>query len=92
MRTNEDESPVDMAVDAVGSITELARRLGVLPQTIVNWRKRGIPVEQVPEVEAATIPRDEHDKPVEGAEPRVHRSQLRPDMPKLFPPVERAAA
>lgn len=90
-----DTPPVDLAVHAVGSLTELARRLGEKPQNIVNWRKRGIPVERVPDVEGATVPRDEHDKPIEGAKPRVHRSKLRPDQPTLFPPEvpeERAAA
>lgn len=85
--------PVDLAVDAVGgSVTELARRLGESPQTIINWRKRGIPVDRVPDVEAATIPRDQADKPVDGAEPQVHRSRLRPDKPNLFPPEQRVAA
>lgn len=87
-----DKTPVDLAIDAVGSLTELARRLGVDAQVVVNWRKRGIPVDRVPDVETATIPRDQADKPVEGAEPRVHRSRLRPDKPNLFPPEERVAA
>lgn len=89
-------TPTDKAIDAVGSLTELARRLNVDPQVVVNWRKRGIPVHQVPAVEAATIPRDrETDKPLEGAQPRVQRHELRPDKPDLFPPPaseERAAA
>lgn len=91
--------PVDLAIDSVGSLTELARRLGVEhPQVLVNWRKRGIPVDQVPAVERATIPRDPAtDQPIEGAEPRVLRHELRPDKPDLFPPPpaereERAAA
>lgn len=85
--------PVDLAIEAVGSLTELGRRLGVDPQVIVNWRKRGIPVDRVPDVEAATIPRDHKtDVPIEGEGPRVHRSQLRPDKPNLFPPAEQVAA
>lgn len=88
-----EKQPIDLAIDAVGGLTELARRVGESPQTIINWRKRGIPVERVPEVEAATIPRDHKtDKPIHGAEARVHRSQLRPDKPNLFPPAEQAAA
>lgn len=86
------KKPVDLAIDAVGSLTELARRMEVDPQVIVNWRHRGIPVEQVPAVESATVPRDEQDEPVKGALPRVTRDRLRPDKPDLFPPAERAAA
>lgn len=84
----DNKTPVDKAIAAAGSLTELARRLGVDPQVVVNWRKRGIPVDKVPEVELATIERDEHDRPVPGAEPKVHRHELRPDRPKLFPPPE----
>ena len=85
--------PVDTAIDAVGSLTELARRLGVDPQVVVNWRKRGIPVDKVPSVEHATIDRDENDQVIDGAEPRVKRHELRPDKPDLFPPPdERVAA
>lgn len=86
--------PVDKAIDAVGSLTELARRLAVDPQVVVNWRKRGIPVDKVPAVEHATIERDQSDQPIDGAEPKVKRHELRPDKPDLFPPPEqeRAAA
>lgn len=85
--------PIDLAINAVGGLTELARRLGVDSQVVFNWKKRGIPVDRVPEVEAATIPRDHRtDKPIDGELPRVHRSKLRPDKPGLFPPTERAAA
>lgn len=86
------QPPVNLAIDAVGSLTELARRLGVDPQVIVNWRKRGIPVDEVPKVSLATIPRDDKDKPTDGAKPKVSRSKLRPDKPDLFPPEERVAA
>lgn len=82
------ETPVDLAIDAAGSLTELARRLGVDPQVVVNWRKRGIPVSKVPEVELATIERDEQDQPRAGTAPKVRRHQLRPDLPGLFPPPE----
>lgn len=85
------KAPIDKAIDAAGNLTELARRLGVDPQVIVNWRKRGVPVEQVPVVERATIDRDEKDEPINGGEPRVTRSELRPDLPDLFPPKRIAA-
>lgn len=81
-----DKAPIDKAIDAVGGLSELARRLDVDPQVIVNWRKRGIPVHKVPEVERATIERDEDDRPLEGALPKILRHELRPDMPEIFPP------
>lgn len=89
--------PIDKVIDAVGSLSELARRLVVDPQVIVNWRKRGVPIEQVPHVERATIDRDDLDQLIEGAAPRVLRHEIRPDKPDLFPPpaeqpAERAAA
>jgi len=87
--------PIDKAIDAVAppTLTELARRMKVEPQVIANWRKRGVPVDQVPRVERATIPRDEHDEPIEGAPPKVLRHEIRPDKPDLFPrPDERVAA
>lgn len=47
-------NPVDKAIDAAGSLNELARRLKVEPQVIVNWRKRGVPGKRCRDVEAAT--------------------------------------
>jgi DNA-binding transcriptional regulator YdaS (Cro superfamily) len=76
------KSPIDRAIDAAGSLTELARRLDVSPQVVVNWRARGVPAERVLEIERATI--DEST-----GEPSVRRSDLRPD---LYPPNERAVA
>lgn len=79
-------APVDKAIAAVGSLTELARRLKVDPQVLVNWRKRGIPVDKVPDVELATVPRGDDDAPIPGEAPKVPRHELRPDKPGLFPP------
>ena len=87
-----EKSPIDLAIEAVGSLTELARRLGVDPQAVVNWRKRGIPVPQVPNVERATIERDADDQPIKGAQAKVKRHQLRPDKPDLFPPAQPASS
>ena len=84
-------TPVDLAIKAAGGLTELSRRLGVDPQVIVNWRKRGIPVEKVPAVERATIPRTEDDELLD-APPKVRRYQLRPDKPDLFPHERRTKA
>lgn len=67
------------AIDAAGTLTELARRLNVTPQVVSNWRSRGIPAERVLDVERATANDD--------GVPMVTRHQLRPD---LYP-VEQAA-
>ena len=77
-----DTSPIDLAIEAVGSLTELARRLAVEPQLIVNWRKRGIPAKRVLEVERATVME-------KNGMPRVTRCKLRSD---LYPPEEQVAA
>jgi len=71
---------IDKAIAAVGSLTELAARMKVDPQVLVNWRKRGIPAERVLEVERATVM--EHGEP-----PKVRRHELRPDIY----PAEQAA-
>lgn len=86
------KAPIDKAIDAVGSLTELARRLGVDPQVIVNWRKRGIPVAKVPEVQRATVDRDANDKLLAGALPKVSKHELRPDLPDIFPKNERISS
>lgn len=52
------KSPVDRAAKAVGSKSELARRLGVAVQSIQQWSR--IPAERVSDVERVTgIPRHE---------------------------------
>jgi DNA-binding transcriptional regulator YdaS (Cro superfamily) len=49
-------SPIEQAADAVGSKSELARKLGVKVQSIQQWTR--IPAERVLEVERITgIPR-----------------------------------
>lgn len=52
------KSPVERAAKAVGSKSELARRLGVAVQSIQQWSR--IPAERVSDVEKVTgIPRHE---------------------------------
>lgn len=46
--------PIDLAINAAGSVTELAKRLKVSPQVVIHWKRRGIPVERVLKVEKAT--------------------------------------
>lgn len=51
------------AIDAAGSQTELARRLGLLPQYVNNWKSRGVPADRCPAIEAITGVRCEELRP-----------------------------
>ncbi len=62
MKTKKLDAGLAAAIEAAGSRTELARRLGITPGAISQWKR--IPIERVPDVEAAT---------------GVRRSVLRPD-------------
>ena len=42
------------AIDAVGSQSELARLLGVLPQHVNNWKTRGVPPDRCPAIESVS--------------------------------------
>lgn len=57
------KSAIQKAVEAVGSQSELARRVGVTPQRVGQWVKCGrVPAEQVLKIEfacAATVSRFE---------------------------------
>lgn len=67
------KKPIDLAIDAAGGLTALAKRMEVDPQVLVNWRSRGIPAERVLQVEKATVD--------PGADvPKVTRHDLRPDL------------
>lgn len=72
------QTPLERAIDFVGSQAALAKALKVKPQHVWNWLNRDsrVPAEQVLPIEAAT-------------EGKVTRHELRPD---LYPPSERAAA
>ena len=61
-------TPLEKAIAACnGSPSELARRLNERPQTINNWRARGVPAEKCRAIESATC----------GA---VTAAELRPDV------------
>lgn len=45
---------VSRAIKYLGSPGELARRLGVLPQHVNNWKKRGAPAARCLDIETAT--------------------------------------
>lgn len=60
-------SALDMAIESVGGLSELARALDVKPQHIVNWKARGIPAPRVLAIEKAT-------------NGTVTRHDLRPDL------------
>lgn len=72
----EQPTPLERAIETAGSLKDLADRLNVTPQVVVNWRKRGnVPPDRVLAIEAAT-------------DGKVTRHELRPD---LYPPEELAA-
>lgn len=45
---------LDKALSLLGGTANLARALGVAPNVVSNWRKRGVPVEVCPQIERAT--------------------------------------
>lgn len=70
-------TPLDQAISAAGSMSELARRLDLTFQHIQQWRRVGqVPAERVLQVEAA----------IQG---QVSRHDLRPD---VFGPAPEAKA
>lgn len=70
---------LDKAIQSVGSLTAFAKRVGVSPQVVANWRSRGVPAARVLKIEAATADKN--------GRPRVLRQDLRPD---LYPERETA--
>ena len=63
-------APLDRVIERCGSQAQLARALGVTPQSITKWRKHGVPATRVIAMERVT-----------GA--AVTRHELRPD---IYPP------
>lgn len=59
--------PLDRAISICGSQAELSKRLGLFPQYVNNWRRRGVPAERCIAIEEAT-----------GG--KVTRYDLRPDV------------
>lgn len=57
------------AINAVGSAAELARRLGISPEAVCQWKGK-VPVNRVIAVEAATGVSREHLRPDVFAAPR----------------------
>lgn len=45
---------LDRAIAVAGGTTALAKRIGVHPNVVTNWKTRGIPAEQCPAIEKAT--------------------------------------
>lgn len=60
-------SALERAIERAGGLSALASAIGVTPQVVVNWRKRGVPPERCAEIERAT-------------EGTVTRADLRPDI------------
>ena len=66
---------IDKAIAIVGTQSSLARKLGISPQAVAQWRSgaRRIPVEQAVAIEKATAG-------------KVTARALRPDLAKVFAP------
>lgn len=56
---------IDRAIKAAGGLGALAKTIGVSPQAVDKWRRKGVPAERVLAIEAAT---------------GVSRHDLRPDV------------
>lgn len=72
MSTSRDALDRAIKLTADGSVAEFAKRLDESPQTVFNWRRRGIPPRKVNAVVKAC-----------GGVVAAH--ELRPDLPELFP-------
>lgn len=45
---------LDRAIAHFGTATDLAKALGLSSMAITQWKRRGVPAERCPEIEAAT--------------------------------------
>jgi DNA-binding transcriptional regulator YdaS (Cro superfamily) len=45
---------ITQAIQSLGGVARLADALGVSPQVVINWRRRGAPAEHCPAIERAT--------------------------------------
>lgn len=61
MPSIETSDPLEKAIENAGGLTALARKLGIQPPSISEWKRRGrVPASRVLQVEAATgVPRHE---------------------------------
>ena len=48
------EEALDRAIDAAGSQSELARQLGVSPQSVAGWKQKRVPAERCLAIEQVT--------------------------------------
>ena len=74
------QSPLQRAIDSIGSQAALAEAIGTKQQNISYWLTKGegkIPPEYVPVASDKT---------------GIPRHELRPDLPALFPPPTEQAA
>lgn len=74
------DNAIDIAARNFNSLTEFAAELGVSIQSVVNWRSRGVPLDQCAAVEKAS----------KGA---VRRWDLRPnDWQRIWPELVKVKA
>lgn len=77
-RSAEQEHPLDEASRLFGGRSALAKALGVSVSAYGNWKKRGVPFEQCPRIEARV--------------PSVTRQRLRPtDFKDMWPELAKVA-
>lgn len=61
---------LERAIAILGGTTALSAELGESPQTVNNWRSRGVPAERCPDIERVTAK----------AGTRIYCEDLRPDV------------
>lgn len=49
-----DTSPIDRALHIAGGLNSMSARIAASPQTIANWRSRGVPEDRCPAIEHTT--------------------------------------
>lgn len=69
---------LDRAINHAGGLSALAKKIGLTPQAVCNWRHRGVPPERCVDIEMVT-------------NQKVTRRHLRPDIFGPAPALKKAA-
>ena len=59
----DDMNALNEAIEQVGGAAALAKKLGVWPSAVTNWRSRGVPASQCPSIEEVSGVRCEQLRP-----------------------------